>query len=254
LGESGDWLVNGGGSGVDGKAGAGQTGFKKKQADDERVKERFPGQAEGNDDNGGQESGQDKTAGSPQAGEAGESVVEEGVGQRDGESEDLQGPSLKFENWAEGEDEGADEDQVVGCQTRLGFEKEGEEEGENNRPGTVLGEDFFQPEGKMGGVTDGPDGLGESSGEGQVRGEENKDAKEKRQTGEENLEQVPWFLEPEDEADQEKEVDREEAVGELEEGKKKKEVEKEAPVFPLVATEAIESAEKWPEGIKLEMG
>ena len=80
MGESGDWLVNGGGSGVDGKAGAGQTGFKKKQADDERVKERFPGQAEGNHGRGGDRGENDKATRGAESLKAGKEIVKESVG------------------------------------------------------------------------------------------------------------------------------------------------------------------------------
>ena len=106
----------------------------------------------------------------------------------------------------------------------------------------------------MGGVADGSDGFGKNPGQGQIGREENKDAKEKRQTGEEDLKKVFWFLEPIDEADQEKKIDGQEAIGQLEEGKQEKEMQKEAFFFTLIATEAIESAEKRPERVKLEMG
>lgn len=80
LGQGFDLCIDGWQGGVDGVAGAGQTGFEKKQADDECVKKRFFGQAGSDNGRGGDQSENDKTAGGAQPLKAGKEIVKEGVG------------------------------------------------------------------------------------------------------------------------------------------------------------------------------
>ena len=118
----------------------------------------------------------------------------------------------------------------------------------------ILGEDFLQAEGEMSGIADRAGRFGEGKGEFEIRKNEDERTNEERDAIDNNFRPLFSFIERENEGGEEDKVDGEKAVGQLEESREIKEVEKDGLVFGLVAQKEIEGQKNGPEGIDLKVG
>ncbi len=118
----------------------------------------------------------------------------------------------------------------------------------------IFGEDFLETEGEMSGITDRASRFGEGKGEFKIGKDEDERTNEEGEGMDNDFSRMTGLTDKENEGGEEDKVDGEKAVGQLEESREIKEVEKDGLVFGLVAQKEIEGQKDGPERIDLEMG
>ena len=106
----------------------------------------------------------------------------------------------------------------------------------------------------MSGITDRAGRFGKSKGEFEIGKNEDERTNEEGKGLDNDFSRMTGLADKENEGGEEDKVDREKAVGQLEESREIEEVEKDGFAFSLETEEEIEGQKNGPEGIDLKMG